>query len=298
MAALKEAVMVNVQSHTRTVLSFPEVGIVRFHGNNSNGKSVFVKVLGDIVNHNISRPSVRRSIIRRGNSFCELLLTRYDNVSLRAHIALEAADTFVELTRADGTSVRRFLRDKSIPSLVREFGWHYDEDTGISLNIHQDVDGFLFVDTNKKVNFDLLNYIRTDQYAEAVAENMDALLKETKKQRAACYHAYEVDQAAYTSLQYWDVEQETEIAERCRYLSRNINALTVPPMPEVHFVPDVTFYSTFSANMPRLRACMQQPIFSEKFPEIGEKLEEVVSLASGVCPTCKRKLFNDNEVSL
>ena len=31
--------MVNIQSHTRTVFEFPQVGIVRFYGNNS----VFVK---------------------------------------------------------------------------------------------------------------------------------------------------------------------------------------------------------------------------------------------------------------
>ena len=298
MSALKEAVMVNIQSHTRTVLDFPEIGIVRFHGNNSNGKSVFVKVLGDIVSNNISRPSVRRSIIRRGNNACDLLLTRYDGVSLHTHIALEAADTFAELIRADGTSVRRYLRDKAIPSLVREFGWHYDEDTRISLNIHQDIDGFLFVDTNKRVNFDLLNYIRTDQYAEAVVENMDALLKETKKQRAACYHSFEVNQAAYTSLQYWDIAEETKIAERCKYLSRNMNALSIPPMPEVHFVPNVKLHRTLSAPMPELRLCSQNPIFSEKFPEVGPHLQEIVSLASGVCPTCKRRLFDNDEVPL
>ena len=64
MSALKSAVMVNIQSHTRTVFEFPQVGIVRFYGNNSNGKSVLVKVLNDVVSNAITRPSNRRSIIR------------------------------------------------------------------------------------------------------------------------------------------------------------------------------------------------------------------------------------------
>ena len=51
MSALKSAVMVNIQSHTKTILEFPRVGIVRFYGNNSNGKSVLVKVLNDVVSN-------------------------------------------------------------------------------------------------------------------------------------------------------------------------------------------------------------------------------------------------------
>ena len=74
MGALKRVVMSNIQSHINTVLEFPETGIVRFLGDNSNGKSVMVKVLQDVVSNNISRPAARRSIIRReiGRAHVEL----------------------------------------------------------------------------------------------------------------------------------------------------------------------------------------------------------------------------------
>ena len=171
MSALKSAVMVNIQSHTKTILEFPRVGIVRFYGNNSNGKSVLVKVLNDVVSNAITRPSNRRSIIRRGHEYGELMMTRYDGTTLFIRIATEAAATYAELTRPDCPPVRRYLADKSIPILVKEFGWHYNSDHGVSLNIHQDVDGFLFVDTKKSVNFDLLNSVRSDQYAEASSDS-------------------------------------------------------------------------------------------------------------------------------
>ena len=100
MSALKSAVMVNIQSHTRTILEFPQVGIVRFYGNNSNGKSVLVKVLNDVVSNSITRPSNRRSIIRRGHEYGELLMTRYDGTTLffydELHMSVDLIDYLIE----------------------------------------------------------------------------------------------------------------------------------------------------------------------------------------------------------
>lgn len=291
MIALKSAVMVNIQSHTRTVLEFPEVGIVRFCGNNSNGKSVFVKALGDIVNNSISRPAHRRSLVRRGCPYGELKLTSYDDTSLYVRIALEAADTYAELTRADGTSVRRYMRDRNIPNLVREFGWHYDTETDISLNLHQDVDDFLFVDTKPKTNFELLNCVRSDPYAEAAEENLQLLLKETKKKRADFQHDYEVAQAAYTSLQYWDIEEEERIRSACLHLAKNLQACCVPPMPVLHRLPDVRPVSVFVAPPPTLHHTPSIPVFTERIPDVRESLQDLISVLSGVCPTCGKKLL-------
>lgn len=289
MSALKSAVMVNIQSHTRTVFEFPQVGIVRFYGNNSNGKSVLVKVLNDVVSNAITRPSNRRSIIRRGHEYGELMMTRYDGTTLFIRISTEAASTYAELTRPDCPPVRRYLADKSIPILVKEFGWHYDSNYGVSLNIHQDVDNFLFVDTKKSVNFDLLNSVRSDQYAEASADSLEKLLKASKKQRSDIVHAYEVAQATYAALQYWDVEKEQNAKDTCLYLARNLEALDMPPMPEIHPVPKVVILPT-PAPMPKVRYVKLLTPFTQPLPDIVKSMEEVKELACGVCPTCKRAL--------
>lgn len=293
MSALKSAVMVNIQSHTRTVLEFPQVGIVRFYGNNSNGKSVLVKVLNDVVSNSITRPSNRRSIIRRGHEYGELMMTRDDGTTLFIRIATEAASTYAELTRPDCPPVRRYLADKSIPILVKEFGWHYNSDHGVSLNIHQDVDGFLFVDTKKSVNFDLLNSVRSDQYAEASADSIEKLLKASKKQRTEIVHALEVAQATYAALQYWDVDKEQETKDTCLYLARNLKALSMPPLPEIHPVPKVVIMP-IPRPMPKLRYTKLLMPFTEPFPDITKSVTEVKELASGVCPTCKRALVDCN----
>lgn len=291
MSALKSVTMVNIQSHTRTIIDFPQVGIVRFFGNNSNGKSVLVKALSDVVSNAITRPSNRRSLIRRGHSYGELLMTRYDGTTLFIRIDVEAARTYAELTRPDCPPVRRYLADKSIPLLVKEFGWHYESDHGISLNIHQDVDSFLFVDTKKSVNYDLLNTVRSDQFAEASAESLTRLLKESKRQRADFTHAYEIAQATYAALQYWDVEEEQRIQDEYLYLARNLEALDIPPIPEITPVPRVTFYPTIP-SMPRVVFPKLLPIFTAQLPDIYSLMVEMRDLASGTCPVCKRKLIN------
>lgn len=294
MSALKSAVMVNIQSHTRTILEFPRVGIVRFHGNNSNGKSVLVKVLSDVVSNAISRPANRRSVIRRGHEYGELLMQRYDGTTLFIRIATEAASTYAELTAPDRPPVRRYLADKSIPLLVKEFGWHYSSDHGVSLNIHQDVDSFLFVDTKKSVNFDLLNSVRSDQYAEASAESLEKLLKASKRQRSDIVHAYEVAQATYAALQYWDIDAEQKAKDECLYFARNLEALDMPPMPEIHPVPRVQIMPILPP-MPTVRLVHLFPVFAAPFPDVTKNMVEVRSLASGICPTCNRKLIEHHE---
>lgn len=287
MGALKRVVMSNIQSHINTVLEFPETGIVRFLGDNSNGKSVMVKVLQDVVSNNISRPAARRSIIRRGNSFGELLLESYSGDVLYVHIDLEASQTYAELTRAGQQTVRRYLADKAIPMLVREFGWHYDDKSGVSINIHNDTDGLLFVDTRKQTNFDLLSSMRSDAYAEAALNELTNLSKETKAKRDEMYHAHEVAEATFVALKTWPKEEEARIRDECLYWAEVLENLTIPQLPVFQLTATPTFMQPIPAvpvmQMPHFHAPMEMPPSGAE-----ELLHSLASLLSGSCPTCGR----------
>ena len=294
MAALERAVMVNIQSHTNTVLEFPPVGIVRFQGDNSHGKSVLVKVLNDVVSNAITRPGARRSIIRRGHSYGELFMQRTDGVTLFVRIAREAADTYAELRKPDMPPVRRYLADKAIPLLVREFGWHYDADHGVSINIHNDTDGFLFVDTKKSTNFDLLNSVRSDQFAEAAADSLTETLKQSKKQREDFQHAYDVAQAVFVTLQYYDIAEETRIRDQCLFLAKCIEMLDMPEMPKLTIFK-VPQFQVLLPPMPVLHFPKFQPPMVEPMPNLLPTLETMKSLLDGVCPTCERPFIERSE---
>lgn len=287
MGALKRVVMSNIQSHINTVLEFPETGIVRFLGDNSNGKSVMVKVLQDVVSNNISRPAARRSIIRRGNSFGELLLESYSGDVLYVHIDLEASQTYAELTHSGQQTIRRYLADKAIPMLVREFGWHYDDKSGVSINIHNDTDGLLFVDTRKQTNFDLLSSMRSDAYAEAALTQLTELAKSTKAKRDEMLHAYEVAEATYVALKMWDKAAEGQTRDECLYYAELLENLTLPELPTFN----LTATPTFMQPLPAV-PCMEMPHFHEPMAAppsgAGELLGSLAKLLSGSCPACGR----------
>lgn len=189
---LKNVVAANIQSHTKTIPEFPQMGITRFYGNNSNDKPVFAKVLDDVVGNAITRPNSHRSIIRRGHEYGEPVITRHGGATLFTCIATGAAAAYAELIRPDCPSVGRYLADKLVPTLVKEFGRYYNSDHGISLNIHQDVDRFLFADTKKSVSFDLLSSVRSDQYVEAFFDSTGKPLKASKEQYTDIVYAPEV----------------------------------------------------------------------------------------------------------
>ena len=290
-SALKRAVMTNIQSHVSTVLEFPQVGIVRFSGDNSHGKSVFVKVLHDVISNEISRPSNRRSIIRRGHSYGELLLERWDGMSLFVNIHLEAAHTYAELTRpGDDRPVRRYLSDKSIPLLVKEFGWHYDANLGVSINIHGDTDGLLFVDTKKSVNFELLNSMRSDAFAEAAVEELNKLIKLTKVKRDEMQHAFDVAQATYCSLQYWDIQKEEETLDAAIYWADVLDNLTLSPLPKFELRRPPRLY----ALVPKVPVMKMPHLIAPLSPipkDASQAIADVVHLLNGICPTCERPLY-------
>lgn len=286
MSTLKRVVMTNIQSHINTVLEFPRVGIVRFLGDNSNGKSVMVKVLQDVVSNNISRPAARRSIIRRGNTHCELLLEDYADNTLYVRIDVEASQTYAELTKDGAPPIRRYLADKAIPVLVREFGWHYDDHNGVSINIHNDTDGLLFVDTKKSINFELLSSMRSDAFAEAALFEIQRLVKETKQKRDDMQHAFDVAHATFTSLQYWNKEEEAGIRDICLYLAELLENLTMPEVPKFDLKSTPVFYNPLPA-VPRMEIPhLVQPL--ENPPAVGTLLHDIAVINEGKCPTCGR----------
>lgn len=290
MGALKRVVMTNIQSHTHTVLEFPEVGIVRFMGDNSNGKSVMVKVMQDVVSNNISRPANRRSIIRRGNTFGELLLESYSGDTLFVHISLEASQTYAELTHGEQPPIRRYLADKAIPLLVREFGWHYDDKCRVSINIHNDTDGLLFVDTRKDTNFELLAGMRSDAFSEAAVVELERLIKETKQKRDDMQHAYEVAEATFLALQYYDVAEETAIRDECIYYAELFENLTVPPVPKFELTWPPRMFPTMP-EVPRMNMPLLCPTFAKQPTDAAQLLSDMAQVLNGVCPTCGRALY-------
>jgi hypothetical protein len=261
----------------------PEKGVIRFYGDNSNGKSVLVKGLWDILSNGISRPKYRRDLVRRGCSFGELTYTLHTGVSLFTHIHIDAAQTFTELRTPDEDPIRRYLSDKNIAELVNSFGIHFDTELKISINIHRDDDPLLFVSTPHKVNYQLADSAMSDTYAESALKTFDTLIPECKKEVKQLIGNVAITQASLDALTLYDIEKEEELLSK---VTRYINLLE---HCAVGLPPDIQPIPVFIPTIPALpKLVYTLPVINLQLPDLNETFESIISLEKGICPTCKR----------
>lgn len=281
--AIKEVELHNIQSHRNTVLKFPETGLILFYGRNSNGKSVWVRVLTDVLSGAIYKPLIRKSLITRGANSGLMKITLYSNRVLVVHIHREASQTYVEL---DG--VKRFLADKSVAQFVEDFGFHYDAKFGLSINVHGDGDPFLFTDTKYTTNWALMNSAFDDMDAEQSITNLTASIAENKRMRKDIASKIAISTQFLETITLCDIKAEFARYQHLEYLQKNLKACSnisrlppsiVKPRP---FVPKLP-------NIPVIRTVA----FIEPLPTIPVELNsanEYVAVKERTCPYCNRRL--------
>lgn len=281
----------NLQSHKDTLVELPETGIVAFTGNNSNGKSVIVKVLNAILSNDISKPKERRTLINK-DVFCgSMELTRYDGVSLYVNIHVEAAQTYAELRVPGNDPVRRYLADKAIPELVREFGLHYNKEHEVSLNVHNDDDKFLFVNTKHAANYAALNAALTDDYAEESLVHLEETLKACKADIKSIESELSTQQCIVDSLTTCDEEMCETIIKQLMFIAANIKHLPSTPCPKVPLIPDViTMKEMAPIRKVEFPLVISLPVLRQN--DLEQKANDVNDVLKGVCPTCKRAFFS------
>ena len=279
-----------IQSHKSVTVNFPEKGVVIFTGNNSNGKSVIVKALRAIISGDLYKPKERKTLVNKDYTHGSVTCERYDGMTLFVYIHHEAAQTFAELTRPNGEKVRRYLADKSISELVKEFGLHYNAQHDISLNIHSDDERLLFVDTKHATNYSALRTTVTDEYAEQSLANMEPVLLDTKRDLASKKERFNALQAVKEALPIYDVEELTALQKKIRYIYVGLTHIITQPCPKAKAVPQVI---TMSHIKPPPKATYPVIInLPKSMPDIRLMGRDLNDVLKGVCPTCKRAFFS------
>ena len=173
-----KAVLRNAQAiEGEVTLWFNKTRIVQFIGNNNNGKSIFFKVAEGVIKQRFSDKDYRLSMINYDYSWGEIEFHRSDGAMLKVHFAKKSADTYYKLSMPDKEPVVRYIKDKNTDLLVAEFGFHYDKETGISLNIYSTFDPMLFINTTATQNDKVITYAVTSAKAENIHENAKLTLK-------------------------------------------------------------------------------------------------------------------------
>jgi len=284
MSSLKQVRLLNIQSHIDTLLDFPETGIIRIYGDNSNGKSVMVKVLWAGISNEITKPKCRSSLIRRGNMYGEALYERYDGMKLKMHVHHEAAQTYCELEVPGEPLIRRYLADKTIPELVDRFGFHYNGSHEISVNIHRDEDPLLFTSTKHGINYDLMDSTMSDKYAEHTLQELERLQAEDKQTKKIISTNLEISKGSLATLTLYDIEAETRDKQRLEYLAYNLSRCETKVIPMVTAPPVVHSYKITSPMPVLCYPKIYVPLGT--IPDILGIVQELLSLKSNICPTC------------
>lgn len=288
MAAIKTIHTRGIQSHDDVLIELPETGLVVFSGDNSNGKSVIRKVLEDTIAYNINKAKVRKSLISKDRSEGSLEIIKYDGSSLYVNINLEASQTWVRLTRANGESVVRYLADKNIPELVREFGFHYNDTRDISLNICDSDDSILFFRTSHTTNGDILVSALTDTEAQMRYDVLYEQYQEALSNRRQFLDNLQVAQAAKEALVLYNIEEEQELHDICARAASLLSKFYWPDMKEV---PEMIFLPTFNIRTLRLQGYVELPhipVVRMNIRDISAVSLDLIQIEKGVCPTCRR----------
>lgn len=272
--------MRNIQSIPEVSIPLPKTGIVRFLGRNGNGKSIFVKVIKECASGGIGSLKTRKSLISKWATDGELVLTRYDGMTLKIYLNIEASRTYVELfDPATNQKYRRYLSDGKnvLLELTDHFGIHYDEKRDISLNIYETFGGILFVSTPPPMNFDIISLATSDWHAEHAKENLEFYIQDqTKKLEEVTVKVVDL-QRKLEILNFYDVESEKDTAEICEQLINLITNLRAPSVVELTTLPDISF---IEVEIPQVQKLHILPDLS--MIEIEKEIPSPTELSSAI----------------
>lgn len=284
---LKQIVTKNIQNHKEVVIDLPPTGFIIFTGNNSNGKSVIVKVTKALITGTIRKPRKRANLVNRNAQFGEAIYTRDDGTVLRLHLAREAAQTYVTYQAPDEEPIVRYLADKSYPELVRRFGFHYDATTDISLNIAEADTSLLFYKTSNKTNGSIIETANSDPAANAVIERFGAVIAELRSLRDTYNVQIRQLEGTIYDLKVEDVEPIIQLKAVYEKVYNNLSKFYIPKIPDIKFVPKVHIAEVYFPVVPVIRYPYILQVSCD-VPDMTQTLRELDSLRNQICPTCGR----------
>lgn len=303
---LKQIITHNIQNHKHVVIDLPPTGLVVFTGNNSNGKSVIGKVTHDMLADELRKPRTHNDLINWGSMWGEATYIRDDNVILTVHITREASGTYYKYEEPGKEPIIRYLSDKSYMPLVEKFGWHYDKETDVCLQIAAAEDALLFYGTSLKTNGKILTSALTDNKAQTVLDNFNETLKESRRYKEVNTQAVRTLASIANELRIYDLAPLEDMRNKLFRCYRNLKDIHLPKLPYIQAVPKVHYCVPYIPLLPDVKAVPKvrvcTPIMPKLptlhypriltvsciLPDVIDIARELQALRERKCPTCGR----------
>lgn len=288
--------LVNVQSIGEAHIEIENNSIAEFTGNNSNGKSIFSKVVEYMTKGDLIHRDVREALIKDGAESAVILITM-NNRQLGLVLTHELKNSIMMLVpnvskeNEQGGKILRPLSDTDgCNHLMKSFGFRTYSKGDICLQLAPTFGAIPFVTTGGGTNSDIVNDITVDKIADEFLKSFANITFPTFKQRIQRLgKEKEHLQAVVDSMESYDWRAYEDIAERMGTLYNayasyqpieiedipipNLDVVAVPSI-SVADIPVVTFYD----YIPFIK-------------DIDKELQDYVDILNGVCPTCGRPLI-------
>lgn len=288
--------LINIQSIGRARITIEDNSIVEFVGNNSNGKSIFTKVLEYLTKGDLIHRDVREALIK-DNADRGVVLITLNNKQLGLILEHEIKNSYIMYipdvereNEPNGKIVRPLGDSDGVQKLIKAFGLRVYQKGDICLQIAPTFGSIPFVTTSGGTNSDIVTDITIDKVADEFLKSFSAITFPTFKRRIQQL-TQERDSLnmVLENMESYDWKLYEDLHERLNetynayksYKELEINPIPVPnleiiPVSEhrIENIPVVTIYDYCLPIKP-----------------IGKELDDYVEILNGTCPTCGRPLF-------
>lgn len=287
--------MKNCQGINEAIIEVDDHNIVRFYGENSNGKSTLSRMLEYLISGDIKNKSVRKALISDWAEHAEFAI-RWNNkllgVVLYPDIARCALLYTNDCTNKLEPVVKVGLGDaEGYRSLLSKIGLKSYAKGEVSLNISPTFAPIPLVTTTGATNFEILNDFKTDRFADEFIHTFKEVTFPAFKRRANEYRnrISELERITATDLYvgweedgalYVEYEEYKKHAAGIQYMDE-APVLRRPNYEEYIQMPIATVLRPVNFRLPEC-------------PTISE-LPFIISINNKTCPTCGRRIMEDTE---
>lgn len=284
----------NIQSIVDAQFEFPEEkGLVQFVGNNSNGKSIFGKVLSAVVFQQLKDDEDRLPLIRDGQTHGSFSISWRDK-TLGVLIHQDKNRCVYIYQEGEKDPIRRFLREDGIDAMLRKMGFLIYGKNSVCLQICETYGPMPFINTSKAVNGEITNACSTDISSENFIKNYQETFKIAKRMMNQ-YNTEEVRcNSVIESVGYKNYNGLQEIVVELRRLYQR--GLVMPYVQMSAIKPpncirlDLDIVNIIDLHVP-LCLDVVGDLSCNVMLNIAVKVQEI---NNGKCPACGRRLMEDD----
>lgn len=284
----------NIQSIVDAQFEFPEEkGLVQFVGNNSNGKSIFGKVLSAVVFQQLKDDEDRLPLIRDGQTHGSFSISWRDK-TLGVLIHQDKNRCVYIYQEGEKDPIRRFLREDGIDAMLRKMGFLIYGKNSVCLQICETYGPMPFINTLKAVNGEIVNACSTDISSENFIKNYQETFKIAKRMMNQ-YNTEEVRcNSVIESVGYKNYNGLQEIVAELRRLYKR--GLVMPYVQMSDIKPpncirlDLDIVNIIDLHVP-LCLDVVEDLSCNVMLNIAVRVQEI---NNGKCPACGRRLMEDD----